>query len=151
MIQVNIQSQTIQFEASAVLAELACRVLIGQMVRPPENAPTAAIRGALRSDFASAIGTALKAEETGSRNRAALIERLTGAGLDAVGAELRTPRTESEIDQNYRRRLTKANEVSDLPLHRILRETAGEMVSKLVESEPIAEILSALASTYGIE
>src|SRR5690606_1918058 len=104
----------------------------------------------LRSDFAAMIGQALKAEETGARGRAILIEKLTGAGLDAIGAELQVQRLASETDAAFRVRLIAANEIGELPLHKTLRSVAETMVSELVQSDPVAAILSSLAADYGI-
>lgn len=150
---IEVEKSTIKFEAAPVCAELAFRILLMRIAaaRPTESAPESAIRNALRTDFATAIGNAMKNEETGSRTRQVLIEKLGASGLDSIGAQLEVPRLEGETDTDYRVRLFAANAVEEQPFHKVLIVHAEAMSAALLEAPEIVSLVESLSAAYGIE
>ena len=130
-------------EAAPIILELGCRVVAARAAasRPSEDARGRAIRNALRTDCAGRMAGAMREEE---RQVQATAQLNGGSALDTVGASLSVTRNGGETDQDYRARLSAANDIEAKPVRAAIVAAMDAAVAALLDTPgPVQDLLNA--------
>lgn len=133
-------------EAAPIILELGCRVVAARAAasRPSEDARGRAIRNALRTDCAGRMAGAMREEERQVQATAQLIRTNGGSALDTVGASLSVTRNGGETDQDYRARLSAANDIEAKPVRAAIVAAMDAAVAALLDTPgPVQDLLNA--------
>lgn len=136
-------------EARVTILELACRIIAARQAagRPQETPAQISIRNSLAGNLRQSLVTALTQEERDTLTTGEAITKSSGAALDGLGGTLGVTRNGGETDEDYRVRLTAANDLEEKPTRKALREAADTMLNGLLGGPgPVMDLVGSVVT-----